>query len=229
MEEKEKNKKLIKILIILIAILTIITVALKVLNFKNQSNKSLSNYDYIIVKETEYSSNEKKGPMPIINLSGSDIDKINEEIIGKYYKVAYTADDIYSYEYTIYENILSLFIKITYVDASSEYGTIEYYAYNINLDDNKPLTNSELVNILGLKETNLNDEINSRIKKYYAIDTYNKEMSLDEYKTKINYREESNKYVIRDNILYCYTSLNTTQSLIEYKGNIEEIELTTLK
>ena len=229
MEEIEKNKKLVKTLIILIVIFSAITIGLNMFNKKNETNKALANYEYIIEKDTEYSSNEKKGKLPVINLKGEEIDKINNEIVKKYYGVAYTKEDIYTYEYTIYENILSLFIKITYVDDSSEYGTLEYYSYNINLDTNKPLTNSELVKELDLNESDINDEINSRIKKYYAIEQNNAEMSFEQYKTKINYSEETNKYMIRDDILYCYMALRPTQSLLTYKGNTNEIELANLK
>lgn len=228
MEDKEKNKKLIRTLIILIVVFSIVTIGLNVFNKKNENKKALANHDYIIEKDTEYSSNELKGKLPVINLKGEEIDKINNEIVKKYYSVAYTKDDIYTYEYTIYENILSLFIKITYVD-DTEYGTIEHYAYNINLDNNKPLTNSELVKELGLNESNINDEIDSRIKKYYAIDSLNKELSLEQYKEKINYSDETNKYMIKENVLYCYMSIRTTQSLVSYQGNLNRIELANLK
>ena len=228
MEDKEKNKKLVRTLIILIVVFSAVTIGLNVFNKKNATNKALANYEYIIEKDTEYSSNELKGKLPVINLKGEEIDKINNEILKKYYGVAYTKDDIYHYEYTVYENILSLFIQITYVDGS-EYGTIEYYAYNINLDTNKPLTNSELVKELGLNESNIDDEINSRIKKYFAIDELNKELSLEQYKTRINYSEETNKYMIKDNVLYCYMSIRTTQSLVSYQGNLNKIELVNLK
>lgn len=229
MEEIEKNKKLVKTLIILIVICSAITIGLNMFNKKNETNKALANYEYIIEKDTEYSSNEKKGKLPVINLKGEEIDKINNEIVKKYYGVAYTKEDIYTYEYTIYENILSLFIKITYVDDSSEYGTLEYYSYNINLDTNKPLTNSELVKELDLNESNVNDEINSRIKKYYALEQGDQKLSLEQYKTKINYSEETNKYMIRDKVLYCYMALRPTQGLLTYKGNTNEIELANLK
>lgn len=229
MEEAEKNKKLIKILIILIVVFSIVTIGLNTFNKKNESNKALSNYDYIIERDTEYSSNEIKGKLPVINLKGEEIDKINNEIVKKYYSVAYTKNDIYTYEYTVYENILSLFIKITYVDDSSEYGILEYYSYNINLDNNKPLTNSELIKELSLNEKDINEEINSRIKKYYAIEEYNAEMSFDEYKTRINYSEKTNRYVIMGDVLYCYMGLRPTQSLLTYKGNTNEIELAKLK
>lgn len=225
----DKEKKSLKILIIVLVVFLILTIALSILKKANQKeDKVLDEYAYIIEKETDYSINEDKGLLPLINLKGSEVEKANAEIIDKYYEVSYTKKDTFKYEYSTYKDILSLFITITYVD-NSEYGRIEYYVYNVNTKTNDVLTNEELFKDLGLDSTDIKDTINSRIKEYYNMDNLRNELSLDEYKKAINYSEENNKIIIREDKLYCYMMLNPTQSLISYQGNINQIELTKLK
>jgi len=224
--DNNKNKKILIVISIVFVILTIALIVVKQ-NLKKE-NKALSQKDYIIAKETDYSDKENKGLLPKINLKGKDIEKINNEIITNYYNVAYTENDIYSYDYSTYKNVLSLYITIVYVD-NSEYGRIEYYAYNINTDTNEVLSNKELLKVLSLDEKEINEKINKQLKKYYHYDELNKTISFDDYKKAINYNDKNNKYIIKNNTLYCYNSLNTTKSLLTYQGNINEFVLTNLK
>lgn len=223
-EEQSGKKKLIILLIVLIAI----TIILVVLNKKmDTNNKVLVAQDYVIEKETEYSKDESKGPLPVINLKGKEVEKINNEILGIYYSVAYKEYDVFKYEYNIEKDILSLLITVTLVD-DTEYGTIKYYSYNINVKENKSLSNQEVVKTLKLDSNIINEKLEFRIKKYYSLDVLNKTMSYDEYKELINYKKEDAKLYIKNKKLYAYITLGLTQGLLEYPGNINEILISEL-
>lgn len=223
-EEQSGKKKLIILLIVLIAI----TIILVVLNKKmDTNNKVLGAQDYVIEKETEYSKDESKGLLPVINLKGKEVETINNEILGIYYSVAYKEYDVFKYEYNIEKDILSLLITVTLVD-DTEYGTIKYYSYNINVKENKSLSNQEVVKTLKLDSNIINEKLEFRIKKYYSLDVLNKTMSYDEYKELINYKKEDAKLYIKNKKLYAYITLGLTQGLLEYPGNINEILISEL-
>ena len=151
-----------------------------------------------------------------------------EEIINNYFDVANNELDIYQYEYHMYKDILSLFITITKVD-DSEYGDINYYSYNINTKTNKRLTTDELIDYLKIDEKDITSVINNRLQDYYINDSLNKEKSIEEYKNIINYKYENMSLIIKENNLYGYISLTTTQNLNSYTGNINEFKLYELK
>ena len=225
----EEEKKSLKVLIIILIICLSITMILVFLNNKNKKvEKAITGYEYIIEKETEYSKDEYKGKLPLINLKGDEIEKINEEIINNYFDVANNELDIYQYEYHMYKDILSLFITITKVD-DSEYGNINYYSYNINTKTNKRLTKEELIKYLKINEKDITSVINNRLQDYYIKDSLNKEKSIEEYKNIINYKYENMSLIIKENNLYGYISLTTTQNLNSYTGNINEFKLYELK
>jgi len=228
MNLEKENKKKILIFVIVVVILSLITITLSVvLKNKNNVDKTLAASDYIIQKETSYS--DSHGNIPIINLNGEAIEKINSEIISKYYSIVINDSNSYIVEYHTYKNILSLFITLIYNDGT-EYGTIEYYSYNINLKNNKPLNANELYQYLGLNKNEMNKVINDKLHLYYESDTLKSEMSFEQYKEVLNYKEKNNKLVIRDDKkLYCYNSLELTQDLISYQGNKNEIIMTELK
>ncbi len=226
MEMIKENKKQILIFVIITLSLTLITVVLSlVLNNNKLAEKILVDKDYIIEKETKYSDNH--GKMPFINLKGKEIEKINNEILSNYYSIVSSQDNIYIAKHYTYKDILSLFITIAREDGS-EYGTIEYYSYNINLKTGNVMSNKDLYKYLGLNSNIMNETINTKLQSYYEKDSLKKELTFEEYKEVLNYKEENNKLVIKDNNLYCYYSFKTTQSLMNYQGNVNEIELKKL-
>ena len=171
---------------------------------------------------------DKKGKMPIINLKGEEVKTINSEIMTKYYSVVYNEYDEFIYEYTTYKDILSVFIVVTYAN-DSEYGKIEYYTYNINVKENKVLTNKELYEYLNIDYNEVKEIIDSKHKDFYNKDELKEIIDYGEYLETINYKEENDKVVIKDKTLYKYNTINPTQSLTTYPGNINEIKLIELK
>ena len=223
----EETKKKIKIIAIIAAVLLIILIVLSLI-FKSNENeeKFINAKDYIMEKETAYT--ESKGKMPIINLKGEEVKKINSEIMNKYYSVVYNEYDEFNYEYTTYKDVLSLFIVVTYAN-DSEYGQIEYYTYNINVKENKVLTNKELYKYLNIDYNEIKEIIDLKHRDFYDNDELKDIIEYDEYLEKINYKEENDKLIIKDNALYKYNTINPTQSLTTYPGNINEIKLIDLK
>lgn len=221
MEKEEQNSKT-KVIVFFIVLISITVVLLILKNNMSKDNKILNAKNYIIEKETEYSKDESKGLLPLINLKGKDVEKINNEILGLYYGIAYKEYDMFKYEYNLNDNILSLLITITIVD-DSEYGTIEYYSYNIDVEKSKNLNEEELITVLALSKNKINDEIEFRLKKYYSLDVLNKTTSYQEYKKLIGYDKKNIKLYIKDKALYAYVSLGLTPGLLQYQGNINEI------
>lgn len=100
---------------------------------------------------------------PYINIDSEDAKKANEklkriydEIIKQYneissseYKIAYYKS---SYDYTIYENILSIVVDVE--TGATDVPSHTYYSYNIDLDTKKVLSYEELYNRLGCKTAN---------------------------------------------------------------------------
>ena len=223
----DETKKKLKIIALVAVILLIILIVLSLIFKPDKSKEKFINAkDYVIEKETAYT--DKKGKMPIINLKGEEVKTINSEIMTKYYSVVYNDYDEFTYEYTTYKDILSVFIVVTYAN-DSEYGKIEYYTYNFNVKENKVLTNKELYEYLNIDYNEVKKIIDSKHKDFYNKDELKEIISYDEYLETINYKEENDKVVIKDKTLYKYNTINPTQSLTTYPGNINEIKLIELK
>ena len=98
--------------------------------------------------------------IPYININSEDAKNINEDIkklndsLVKEYENNLINNEYYvksNYSYVIYDDILSLVVKITRNNESNqEYN--EYKTYNINLDTKKKMTYLELLNSLTIKE-----------------------------------------------------------------------------
>lgn len=213
-----------KNIIIILVVVIILSIGAIVLSNITKNNKTLSEYDYVLEKETEFSEDPYTGKLPIINLNSSEVQKINNIIMNKYYRCAY-GSDVFYYDYYVYKDILSLFIRITHVDGT-EYGDIEYLAYNINVKTGKELSNSEVLKYLNISENEVDNIITKRLNDYYDIDTMKGYLSFNDYILSIKYSKDNNKLVILDNNLYVYTTFKLTSSLVnDYAGNINEIEI----
>lgn len=223
-KRKKRNSKKNKKVNIFIIIILIVIIMMFVFIYNNKTDKVLKGEKYILEK----SSDNSDVKLPIVNLVGEDIDYVNKEIINVYYSVLYNENDFFQYEVDIYDNILSLLITATYSD-DSEYGTIKYYSYNIDVRTSELLTDKELYNYLNINYTVVDTSINNKLKDYYNNDLLKKNISYNEYLEVINYNKTNNKLFIKDNKLYCYNVINLTSSLIKYNGNINEFEITNLK
>lgn len=221
--EKEKNNK--KTLIIVLVVFVILTVVLLVLKNNASHEKALTNYEYIIEKETNYSDDESKGNLPVVNLKGKDIEKINEEIMKNYYDVGYLDEYYYQYEYSVYEDILSLKIDITDIDGT-EYGTSTIYVYNINTKDGTLLNNQDLLDHFEITGNIIDKKVEEKFKDFYQQDELKDTTDYNDYLVSLGYDKTKNKLFIRDNTLYVrITFKGLTQSLLNHKENIYEVKI----
>lgn len=226
MEYNEKLGKQKKTLIVVLIVLSAITIILTIVNKGIESdNKILKGEKYIIEKETEC---KDKGLLPSINLKGKEIENINETIVEKYYSIAYKEYDTFHYEYSIYKNILSLHIMVTYTD-DSEYGKMENLTYNIDVKTNKILSNDELLAKLNLNKNTINNKIEDRLKIWYNNDLLKEQLSYAKYKERIGFDSNKNSMFMRNDKLYYYMDINVTYDILSYDGNIFEVELESLK
>lgn len=224
--EKEKNNK--KTLIIVLVVFVILTVVLLVLKNNASHEKALTNYEYIIEKETNYSDDESKGNLPVVNLKGKDIEKINEEIMKNYYDVGYLDEYYYQYEYSVYEDILSLKIDITDIDGT-EYGTSTIYVYNINTKDGTLLNNQDLLDHFEITGNIIDKKVEEKFKDFYQQDELKDTTDYNDYLVSLGYDKTKNKLFIRDNTLYVrITFKGLTQSLLNHKENIYEVKIQEL-
>ena len=224
--EKEKNNK--KTLIIILVVFVVLTIILLVLKNNTSNEKALTNYEYIIEKETNYSDDESKGKLPVVNLKGKDIEKINEEIMRNYYDIGYLDKYDYRYEYSVYEDILSLRIDITNIDGS-EYGTSTIYVYNINTKDGTLLNNQDLLDHFEITGNIIDKKVEERFKNFYQQDELKETTDYNDYLASLGYDKTKNKLFIRDNTLYVrITFRGLTQSLLTYKENIYEVKIQEL-
>ena len=224
--KKEKNNK--KTLIIVLVVFVVLTIILLVLNNNTSHEKALTNYEYIIEKETSYSDDESKGNLPVINLKGKDIEKINDEIMKNYYDIGYLDEYHYQYEYSVFEDILSLRIDITNIDGT-EYGTTNIYTYNINVKDGKLLSDQEVLDHFEITGNIIDKKVEERFKDFYQQDELKDTTDYNDYFVSLGYDKTKNKLFIRDNTLYVrMTFKGLTKSLLTYKGNIYEVKIQEL-
>lgn len=153
-----------KCIIILIAILGLITIILlnnnlnKEIEFKNFKNK-----DYVFTS-IEQNKNTK---CPNININSDEIDKINNEIIEKYYLVITNKSNKMDYKYSINNNVLSLIITVTNKDAENDIEKKEFISYNIDLNTKKMLKNDELLKMYNLSQSEINNKVYAELRKAY--------------------------------------------------------------
>ncbi len=127
-------------------------------------------------------NNAKESNIPQINLKSDLIDEINNEIVSVIMKnmntesfkneYEYASDDnnIYSvdYEYNMNNNILSLVVKYyELTEGDPNEGGYYYMIYNIDMEKNIKLLNSDIINENGYDCKQVYDEIKNQIGKYY--------------------------------------------------------------
>lgn len=121
---------------------------------------------YINEKEKIKTFDDNYLILPSININNDNenIINVNNKILEKfnYYKEQYNKDNIkymsnYTYNIDLDKNIMSLLIQFCGDNKDSLY-TCEFIIYNIDINNNKVLSNLELLDIYDLKLDNMSDE-----------------------------------------------------------------------
>lgn len=139
----------------------------------NMVEKKDQNKDYVYTyKKIKNTSNESDeviyDKIPTINLDGVKYSKINKEIIDNYNKIITKSTHKYEYEFSYSKNILSLVIKSTYPNQDNDLYIKTYFnTYNIDLKNDKILSNDEILKIFNVDENKIKIYLNSKFTSYY--------------------------------------------------------------
>lgn len=194
-------------------------------------NKVLKQNVYIFYKENDYSTSENSlvGDMPVINYNSKEINRINNEIVNIYYDILLKDSAVFKSYYYVYNNVLSLCIETNYFD-NSEYGNLNYYSYNINLDDYSVLSDDQFFKLIGISDEDVFNAISNRLHSYYINDDLANSMDFDSYK---NYLLDGKSfvYVLKEDSMYAYSNINYTHDLVHSSqfNNIYEFKIFDLR
>ena len=157
-----KNKKYILLILIIIILLSIIFIYLNNRPYNYTSQLLDQNYEIVYDKV-----NTNKDKVPHININSEVATKINNEIDKMYEEYNYFSPDGFSYNYSISKNILSIVIKAYVVKPESTHYDIIYKSYNIDLKNNKLLTNKEVLNKFNITEDKMEFYLYNKFLNYY--------------------------------------------------------------
>ena len=165
---KLDNNKKIPIVIVFSTILITLLIVFTFFGNKGYNYDSLKedkdkDFVYTInsIKEDVFFIN-----IPYINISGSSIKSINEEIDSYINEFTNKKMINSSYEYRINGKVLSLVIKT--VDYYSEDTPVVYFkTYNINLDTLGLVSNEELLNAYEISSSDVNNTIEKQFEYWY--------------------------------------------------------------
>ena len=181
----DKNKKaktdyslVFMIFFILVAVICIV-VYFVINHSSTNSKKYIEKVDedkaYVYTsKKIENTNNESDevsyDKIPSINLEGQKYTQINNEIVNQYNKVVEQGIHNYEYDFNVSNHILSLIIKSTYyVNQNQENMQIKTFfnTYNIDLKNDKVLSNEEILDLFNISEEQVNTYLKSKFVSYY--------------------------------------------------------------
>lgn len=181
---------------------------------------------------TQYSNdNNGKYKLPKINMYSSGVEKINNEIKTNIISKAKNGIEVgepwsASYNWYVNNNILSLVINMNYS------GDVKaYYVYNVNMKTGAICTNSELLSLKGLSESDFLNKakiaysktfkekyntISSNDKQY--IELYNKTISSSNYSVNVPMFLNSNGELVVVGNIYSFAGAESYKHLITVTG-----------
>lgn len=220
------NKKFIKVIGYFICFVLIVILFFVFDLSRDSNNKLFKQFDYVYENKSDYVSDYVSG-IPQINVLSEEVNKVNSIIISNYYDVVTADYSSYSYMYGMYGNYLSLVIETNVYD-DSEYGSISYYGYYVDLESGKLLSDAEFLEKLNISNECIYNSLRDRFYKFYSNDSLSNSMVFDDYYDLI-YNDDV-VYLIKDNSLYLYMVINYTHDIIEDSsyGNIYEYYINEL-
>ncbi len=211
--EEEKIKLRKKLLIIGGLVLFAILVSLYANTFKRDALQTIkeNKNKNLIYTVKERTVDGKKSEVPIINIEGENIDKLNkdiEEFVDKYYS---DETSLISYTYDVSDKVLSLVVKVAYFD---KVYYPDFRTYNINLSDLSILSDEDLLNKFNLTEDDVSNKIEEKFR-YFYNDALNKGYYSGEcdYDCFLFFRGDKAylddiHYYIKNNKLYVYKAFD---------------------
>lgn len=192
---------------VLIAVLVLMFIIVMMITNKNKDeHKVYDNRNYIYTSEIK-DIGGIKSKLPLVNLYGEEIDILNKDIMGKYYTENLIGEKYMDYEYYKNNNILSLIVKLYYLE-SNDYAPSNIYFYNIDINEGTLISNEELLSIYNISTEEVENELIEHIEEYYNYEVDNNYISgcdINCYKDRIGSNLlEDISYYVKDNNIYAY-------------------------
>lgn len=162
----EVNKKLFIAFIIIVALCVISLIFKMYLSGRENRYKVDKDREYIY--RYDYYSASKTN-IPYINIDTDFVNNLNTQIqkIGLSYKNSQTSNNSMSYRFNQYQNILSLVLIFKSLNSNNEL-QFEFKTYVFDLNDGgRVLTDKEMLNLFNLNMDEVNDILNTKMKKKY--------------------------------------------------------------
>lgn len=225
-----ENKKILLIIILIILVLTGVTFYID----NKSKTKIYVSDDYVYTKESYEYSDSFVSELPYINVRSDDVNKINTELMDEYYKSIEFKEKMMKYDYYINDNILSLVVKLYYLDSPDSYPVISIY--NVDIENGNLLSDDDILNIFDISNYDVTEIINDQLKDYYNYEIRKEYISNDCdyncYLSNINALPLDNcSFYVNNNILYAYKALtldrdfyyDVTSGFNLYNFNIKEL------
>lgn len=172
MIEEEKKRKLLRLLLIAIAIVVILLLVNYFLTASKtkqvESPKNEQNQNYVTTAETKrVGTSNLYSRRPVINISSSDVARLNENIRQDYKEV--TSDNYaqYTYQYAVSKDYLSIALFSNKTTEDSTYPYTEIKTYTVRLKNNSYVSDAELYQDFSISEKELASHFEKVMKQYY--------------------------------------------------------------
>ncbi len=214
-------KKIFKNKNLTVPLIVIITFLLVVFNVYFYINRSTINTDYYSIKETNnlivytrYTKTYKEitTTVPYINLKKDIIGNLNEDIREMANNYLKNNENVITYDYKISGDILSVVMQINCYDEALP--QVIFRTYNINLKEERMLSDSDILDLYGIEESFVSDKIKERFEDFFK-DERDKKIFDEEcdykcflYMRGIDNYTDNIYYYIEDAKLYVYKEFN---------------------
>jgi len=221
----EENKKLI---IILGALLLISIILFFLITFHKKGNSVYINSYVSKLEAKDINLDEnicdidnvlKYSNIPYFNINNELFSQINEEIMTDFLLRTCYQSGFIDYEASLNDNILSVAINISY-DTDDDLAYLEYKTYNINVDNNTIMNNSEILKRFNVSKNDVENVVLSKLKEYYEYEKdkkYLTNQSFNDYLDILDYKaiKTSNMqlYIDDKNHLYIFKDYTLSEGM----------------
>lgn len=220
-----ENKKTITIISVFILFIIILSI---IVNLLGKSNKVLVNIYVSKLKSSDitltntdcdFNSVLKYNNIPYFNLNNEVFNELNQEIMENFLLRTCYQDGIIDYTASLNNNILSVAMQISY-ETDDDLAYLEYKTYNIDINNNKKLTNEEILKIYNLTLQDVTNAVTGKLMEYYEYEKskhYFENMTFNEYLNILDYKpitmNNMNLFVDSKNNLYIYKDYTLSEGM----------------
>lgn len=201
-------KENLKIFLFLVLVVTVVLIISLGLN-DTKKGKIYASDPFVYTKESFGAEENTKSKLPFINVKGSEIDSINDELFNMYYEINTIGKEFMTYEYYKSKNILSLIVTIRNIKDYDSYSSKKHF-YNVDIKKGTVIEDNDLIGIFGLSSDDVDSLINNKLREYYDYEIKKSYVSsscdFDCYLKFINGTNilDDYEYYVKNNHLYVY-------------------------